>query len=111
MMQVLVLAPFQRTPADRGAPGPDYPDRGPDTETDPDRHVGHGVCCRRHHTEGSGTVWANRSGTTWNCEPMAKMDEPTYVPDVAPGGTVTNRVIDLTCCPGQPGSHAPAAVA
>ena len=30
---------------------------------------------------------------------------------VLPGGTATNRVIDRTCWPGQPGSQAPAAVA
>jgi hypothetical protein len=65
----------------------------------------------RHQIEGSGTVRVSRKGTNWNSEPMAKMEAPTVVPADAPGGTATNRVVDLTCWPGQPGSHAPAPMA
>jgi len=41
---------------------------------------------------------------------MAKSRVPTTVPAALPGATGTNRVMALTCWPGQPGSHAPEAV-
>lgn len=112
MMQELVLALFQRTPADPVTPGPDgsgtartCPAHYPGLV--PDRHVGQGVCARRHQIEGSGTVRVSCRPTTWNSEPRAKVEDPTLVPAVAPGGTLMNRVVDVTCWPGQPGIHAP----
>ena len=60
---------------------------------------------RRHQTDGSGTVWRSRRGTTWNCAPMAKIVEP----DPGAGGAPRRRRCGTWSSSGPPDPASPGA--